>query len=120
MSLRTRLLLVLVATVLLSLAIVSGFTYAFVTKAQLDLYALACIDVFGKRAEDLTLTYLYLASGEEVSHRVDEPEAVRGRVAEWLRGIAGGEFDPTPGDHCRWCDFRAFCDVGRAWVEERG
>jgi two-component system OmpR family sensor kinase len=36
MSLRTRLLLVLVATVLLSLAIVSGFTYAFVTKAQLD------------------------------------------------------------------------------------
>ncbi len=87
------------------------------TRAQLDLYALACIDVFGKRVEDLTLTYLYLATGEEVSYRVDDPLAVRERVAEWLRGIAGGEYDPTPGVHCRWCDFRPFCDVGRAWVE---
>ncbi len=87
------------------------------TRAQLDLYALACMDVFGKRPEDLTLTYLYLASGEEVSYRVDDPDALRERVAAWLRGIAAGAFEPTPGDHCRWCDFRPFCDPGRAWFE---
>jgi hypothetical protein len=75
------------------------------------------MDVFGKRVEDLTLTYLYLASGEEVSYRVDDPDALRDRVVTWLRGIAAGAFEPTPGDHCRWCDFRPFCDAGRTWFE---
>jgi DNA helicase-2/ATP-dependent DNA helicase PcrA len=87
------------------------------TRAQLELYALACIDVWGKRPEDLTLTYLYLASGEEVSYPVEDPDAVRGRVAAWIRGIVGGGFDPTPGEHCRWCDFRPFCDAGKDWLE---
>jgi DNA helicase-2/ATP-dependent DNA helicase PcrA len=90
---------------------------AALTRAQLELYALACIDVWGKRPEDLTLTYLYLASGEEVSYRVEDPDAVRGRVAAWIRGIVGGGFDPTPGEHCRWCDFRPFCDAGKEWLE---
>ena len=87
------------------------------TRAQLELYGLACIDVWGKRPEDLTLTYLYLASGEEVSYRVEDPAAVRERVGTWIRGIVGGGFDPTPGEHCRWCDFRPFCDAGRDWLE---
>ena len=87
------------------------------TRAQLELYALACIDVWGKRPEDLTLTYLYLASGEEVSYRAQDPDAVRERVAVWIRGIVGGGFDPTPGEHCRWCDFRPFCDAGKDWLE---
>ena len=84
---------------------------------QLDLYALACIDVWGKRPEDLTLTYLYLATGEEVSHSVDDPDTVRARLVAWLDGIAAGAFDPTPGEHCRWCDFQPFCEPGRAHVE---
>ncbi|MGZ8606792.1 MAG: PD-(D/E)XK nuclease family protein, partial [Actinomycetota bacterium] len=41
----------------------------------------------------------------------------RARVSAWLRSISAGEFEPTPGEHCRWCDFRAFCDPGKAWVE---
>jgi CRISPR/Cas system-associated exonuclease Cas4 (RecB family) len=86
-------------------------------RAQLDLYALACVDVWRKRPEDLRLTYLYLAGGDEVSYVVDDVEAVRERVAAWLRGIAAGAFEPTPGPQCRWCDFRAFCEPGRAWVE---
>ncbi len=85
--------------------------------AQLDLYALACIDVWGKRPEDLTLTYFYLASGEEVSRPAPEPDRVRERVAAWLSGIRAERFDPTPGEHCRWCDYLTFCDAGRAFVE---
>jgi DNA helicase-2/ATP-dependent DNA helicase PcrA len=84
---------------------------------QLELYALACIDVWGKRPEDLTLTYLYLASGEEVSHPVGDPNHVRERVLAWLRGIGQARFDPTPGEHCRWCDFLTFCDAGQSFVE---
>jgi len=86
-------------------------------RVQLDLYALACIDVWHKSPEDLRLTYLYLSSGDAVSYPVDDVGAVRRRVAEWLNGIAAESFDPDPGPHCRWCDFRPFCDAGRAWVE---
>jgi DNA helicase-2/ATP-dependent DNA helicase PcrA len=86
-------------------------------KTQLDVYALACIDVWAKRPEDLVLTYLYLSSGEEVSHAVDDEGAIRERVGAWLRGIGEAGYEPTPGPHCRWCDFRPFCDAGRAWAE---
>jgi RecB family exonuclease len=90
------------------------------TRAQLDLYALACIDVWGKRPEDLSLTYLYLASGEEDTHAVEDPEAIRARVAAWLEGIAAGAFEPTPGPQCRWCDFRPFCEAGKGWLADQG
>ncbi|MBI2239021.1 MAG: PD-(D/E)XK nuclease family protein, partial [Actinobacteria bacterium] len=85
---------------------------------QLDVYALACIEVWGKRPEDLTLTYLYLASGEEVTHPVEDPGAIRASAVESLRSIAGGRFEPTPGDQCRWCDFLSFCDAGRQSLGE--
>jgi len=89
-------------------------------KTQLDVYALACIDVWGKRPQDLTLTYLYLASDDEVSHAVDDEGAIRERVGGWLRGIGEAAYEPTPGPQCRWCDFRPFCDAGRAWLEREG
>jgi DNA helicase-2/ATP-dependent DNA helicase PcrA len=88
-------------------------------RTQLDVYALACIDVWHKRPEDLKLTYLYLSSGRERSYTVDDVGAIRDRVAGWIRSIEANAFEPTPGEPCRWCDFRPFCDAGRAWVEER-
>jgi len=87
-----------------------------VARLQLDLYALACVDVWRKKEDELTLTYLYLSTGEEVSHAVDDGGAVRARVRAWLRGIGDGRFDPTPGPHCRWCDFLPFCDAGLAYT----
>ncbi|HUF58028.1 MAG TPA: ATP-dependent DNA helicase [Actinomycetota bacterium] len=81
---------------------------------QLELYGLACIEVWGKRAEDLTLTYLYLAGAEEVSHPMGDPEEVRARVSESLRAIGAGAFDPIPGAWCHHCDFLSFCEAGRA------
>jgi DNA helicase-2/ATP-dependent DNA helicase PcrA len=86
-------------------------------RAQLDIYALACLDVWNKRAADLTLTYLYLATGTEATYRVEDEAAVRARLGDWLAGIGGGRFDPTPGPQCRWCDFLPFCDAGKTHVE---
>jgi DNA helicase-2/ATP-dependent DNA helicase PcrA len=85
-------------------------------RLQLDLYALACIEVWHKAPEDLRLTYLYLAAGEERSHTVGDVDAVRERIGSWLRGIGAAAFEPTPGPQCRFCDFRPFCDAGTAWV----
>jgi len=83
---------------------------------QLDVYGLACVDVWGKRPADLTLTYLYLASEEEVSRPMGDADDVRTRVSETLHAIASGGFDPVPGSQCSWCDFRPFCAEGTAWV----
>jgi DNA helicase-2/ATP-dependent DNA helicase PcrA len=85
---------------------------------QLDLYALACADVWHRRADDLRLTYLYLATGEEISHRPEPIDVLRRRVRRWLRGIAAGRFEPQPGPQCHWCDFLPFCDAGRRFVDE--
>jgi DNA helicase-2/ATP-dependent DNA helicase PcrA len=80
---------------------------------QLDLYALACVDVWGKRPEDLTLTYFYLAEGKEITRPADDPDEVRTRVLRSLSAAAAGEFSPRPGPQCRWCDFLTFCPEGQ-------
>jgi ATP-dependent DNA helicase UvrD/PcrA len=84
---------------------------------QLDLYALACVEVFGKRPQDLTLTYFYLASDEVRSRPAGDPDETRTRVKEALAGIAEGAFEPKPGEQCHWCDFLTFCAAGRAHVD---
>jgi len=87
-----------------------------IARLQLDVYGLACAEIWGKRPDELTLSYVYLASGDEVSRTMDDPEQVRARLAGSLDAIAAGQFDPTPGPQCVHCDFKAFCDQGRAWL----
>ena len=88
------------------------------SRLQLDIYALACMEVWGKEPEDLTLTYLYLDPGEEVSFAVDDIDEIRAEVAECLQGIAGERFAPLPGPQCRYCDFLSFCPQGTAFVDK--
>jgi DNA helicase-2/ATP-dependent DNA helicase PcrA len=83
---------------------------------QLDVYGLACVEIWGRRPEDISLTYLYLAGGGEESRPMGDPAEVRAAVQRALEGIGGAAFDPTPGEHCRFCDFRPFCEAGRAWL----
>jgi DNA helicase-2/ATP-dependent DNA helicase PcrA len=90
------------------------------TGMQLDLYALACMEVWGKRQDELTLTYFYLSTGDQVSRPAGDPSQIRRRVQDALRGIAEGAFDPTPGAQCRWCDFLTFCEAGKAYVAVEG
>jgi DNA helicase-2/ATP-dependent DNA helicase PcrA len=83
---------------------------------QLELYGLACVEIWGKRPEDLTLSYCYLAKDEIVSQPMGDPAEVRARVQASLTAIGDGAFEPTPGRWCTHCDFRSFCDAGRAWL----
>ncbi|HSL11352.1 MAG TPA: ATP-dependent DNA helicase [Actinomycetota bacterium] len=89
-----------------------------IARLQLDVYGLACVEIWGRRDVDLTLTYVYLASGEEVSRPMDEPSEVRARIGASLDAIGAGMFDPIPGMQCVHCDFKAFCPAGRAWLAE--
>jgi len=81
---------------------------------QLDLYALACMDVWGKKPRDLTLSFYYLAANKISQRRVDDADTIRARVATMLRDIAAARFEPDPSNHCRWCDFLSFCEAGKA------
>jgi len=83
---------------------------------QLELYGLACIEIWRKRPDQLSLTYSYLGRGETETIAMRDPDEVRERVVASLRRIEAGEFEPTPGPWCRHCDFRSFCDAGLAWL----
>jgi DNA helicase II / ATP-dependent DNA helicase PcrA len=83
---------------------------------QLDVYALACVEIWNKRPEELTLTYFFLSEGREVSRPAGDPEQARDRIRRTLAGIVEGRFAPTPGEQCGWCDFLSFCDAGREYV----
>ncbi len=85
---------------------------------QLELYGLACVEIWGKRPEDLTLTYFYLARGEAVQQPMSNPASVRSRVQASLDAISAGAFEPIPGAWCAWCDFRSFCEAGRTWLAD--
>ncbi|MDP9242921.1 MAG: PD-(D/E)XK nuclease family protein, partial [Actinomycetota bacterium] len=61
----------------------------------------------------------YLASGEEVSHPAGDPQETRARLLRSFEGMAAGEFEPTPGAQCRWCDFLSFCDAGQEYMTDR-
>ncbi|MBI4260881.1 MAG: ATP-dependent helicase [Actinobacteria bacterium] len=84
---------------------------------QLDVYALACREIWGKRPEELVLTYFYLASGKEVSVPAGDPDETRRRILSTVSAIVDKRYGPRPAEHCRWCDFRSFCPEGRAWME---
>jgi DNA helicase-2/ATP-dependent DNA helicase PcrA len=83
---------------------------------QLELYGLACVEIWGKRAEDLTLTYCYLRRGEIVSQPMTDPAELRERLAGSLASIASGDLSPRHGPICTYCDFNAFCDAGQEWL----
>ena len=83
---------------------------------QLDLYGLACVEIWGKRPQDLTLTYVYLTSGEEVVRTDGRSRGSGSACGAAAARSSGGAFEPTPGPACRYCDFRAFCEPGQALV----
>lgn len=86
---------------------------------QLDLYALACAEIWGKKPEELTLTYLYLGDGQEVTRPAGDVEETRKRILDALGEMTAGRFDATPGPQCRWCDFLSFCEPGKRHVQSR-
>ena len=87
---------------------------------QLDLYGLACVEIWHKAPEELRLTYFYLRDGLELTRAMGDPDHVRRQVEQTLGDIGEGEFEPTAGPACRYCDFRAFCDAGQAWMTAQG
>jgi hypothetical protein len=83
---------------------------------QLDVYALAAHEVWGKKPPDLTLTYYYVSDGKEVSRPAADPDETRERLLAAFRSIGAGSYQAAPSSACHWCAFLAFCEPGTAFV----
>lgn len=79
---------------------------------QLDTYALAAEHTFGATVERLGIHLLAEEPGSELvgwPWDGDAKAAARGRVERAAAGIRARDFEPTPGQHCRYCDFQRIC-----------
>ncbi len=76
---------------------------------QLSIYAIAARDSWKLHPERLVLYNLADNSTVETSRTKAELESARERVQEVASRIAQGDFDPTPGYHCRSCAYRRLC-----------
>jgi putative RecB family exonuclease len=80
---------------------------------QMKFYALVLLMTRGVVPSQLRL--MYLADGEELTYRPDEPELrrfARTLDAIWtaiLRAGRGGDFRPNPSRLCDWCNHRSIC-----------
>ncbi|MDQ1500454.1 MAG: hypothetical protein QOI86_3794, partial [Actinomycetota bacterium] len=71
---------------------------------------------WGRDPEGLRTTEWYVREGAGVSRDWDTVgvDAVRGRLAEVLEGVAAGRFGPLPGSYCGRCAHVAACPEGQA------
>lgn len=79
-------------------------------REQLYLYQMAAIDVLGLKPKKLT--YHYLEDNSEVSFLAtdDQLSELRQNIIDRVQMIRKSVFEPTPGFHCRFCDFADICE----------
>jgi RecB family exonuclease len=77
---------------------------------QLSIYALACRDALGLGTPERVTLYFTESALRLSTTRTDEQlDLVRADVVERIALMRAGEFIATPGEPCRYCDFRAMC-----------
>jgi ATP-dependent DNA helicase UvrD/PcrA len=75
---------------------------------QLSIYAMAVAQM-NLVAKELVLVNVQDNSQAASFRTPKQLETARQQIEDAAEGIARGEFDPTPGQHCRWCDYRGLC-----------
>lgn len=81
---------------------------------QLAIYRMAADHLYPGRR--VTTTFVYLLHDVEM-RTTQTPELLAEKadeIREAILGIELGDFDPRPGPHCDWCDWRAHCTLYRA------
>ena len=89
---------------------------------QLQTYAVAAADgaVAAPVPDRLTVTFAFFGGGEFAERTVAVDDAwlaeARTRIDDLTDRFDRGDFEPTPSEACRRCDFKTFCDAGRAFL----
>jgi len=75
---------------------------------QLSIYAMAARQM-GYVPRDLVLVNVQDNSQALTCRTPKQLESARLKIEDAAQGIARGEFDAKPGQHCRWCDYQQLC-----------
>ena len=79
-------------------------------KEQLWLYQLAARDVLQLNPKKLTFVYLEDQSRVSFLGKDDELIKLQDQVVDRVQRIRASNFGPTPGFHCKFCDFADICE----------
>ena len=75
---------------------------------QLSIYAMA-VEQMHLAPRELVLVNVQDNSQSPSFRTPKQLDTARQLIQKAANGIAQGEFDPDPGQHCRWCDYRKLC-----------
>ncbi|MGC2697368.1 MAG: ATP-dependent DNA helicase [Candidatus Angelobacter sp.] len=75
---------------------------------QLSIYAMA-VEQMNLSPRELVLVNVQDNSQAASFRTPKQLDTARQEIQKTAEGIARGEFDPDPGQHCRWCDYRRLC-----------
>jgi DNA helicase-2/ATP-dependent DNA helicase PcrA len=75
---------------------------------QLSIYAMG-VEQMGFVPRELVLLNVQDNSQALSSRSSRQLDGAKEKIKDAAQGIAAGEFDPKPGQHCRWCDFQKLC-----------
>ncbi len=83
-------------------------------KRQLLIYQIAVSRLFG--LTPVKLTYYYLKDGSKASFIGTEKQLAKLETdaEETFGKIKAGNYEPTPGRHCKFCDFKEICEFRAA------
>ncbi|HST10101.1 MAG TPA: ATP-dependent DNA helicase [Terriglobales bacterium] len=76
---------------------------------QLSIYAMAAREKWGYESDRLVFYNLEENSAVATARDRLQLQEARAKVEEVANRIAQGDFDPTPGYHCRFCSYRNLC-----------
>jgi DNA helicase II / ATP-dependent DNA helicase PcrA len=82
-------------------------------KKQLLIYQIAAEEIFKLKPEKLV--YQYLNDNKKVSFlgSKEEKQELKEKIKNQIAKIKEGEFKPTPGWQCSFCDFKDICDFAQ-------
>jgi len=75
---------------------------------QLSIYAMAVAQM-NLSPRELVLVNVQDNSYAVAGRTAKQLDTARQEIADAAEGISRGEFDPSPGSHCRWCDYKSLC-----------
>lgn len=76
---------------------------------QLSVYALACRDVLRIPVSKLSLYYLEDNEKQSTTRSDSQVERAKNEIRSFILDMQMSKFDPTPGFHCQFCDYRIIC-----------
>ncbi len=76
---------------------------------QLSIYALACRDIFGIPVSKLSLYFLADQEKNSTTRNDEQIEQTKADLLEIALELQKSDFQPMPGFHCQYCEFRLVC-----------